>query len=72
MLVMVFSPIGLVWMFKFSVSFGTEIEKKQDHGMDVLQRLPLTRALKGFFLRFKPAFCWTSINRYHGFFHALA
>ena len=28
MLVMVFSPIGLVWMFKFSVSFGTEIEKK--------------------------------------------
>ena len=32
-----------------------------------LQRLPLTRALKGFFLRFKPAFWWTSINRYHGF-----
>ena len=33
----------------------------------ILQRLPLTRALKGFFLRFKPAFWWTSINRYHGF-----
>ena len=32
-----------------------------------LQRLPLTRALKGFFLPFKPAFWWTSINRYHGF-----
>ena len=28
---------------------------------------PLTRALKGFFLRLKPAFWWTSINRYHGF-----
>ena len=25
------------------------------------------RALKGFFLRFKPAFWWTSINSYHGF-----
>ena len=32
-----------------------------------LQPLPLTRALKGFFLQFKPAFWWTSINRYHGF-----
>ena len=32
-----------------------------------LQLLPLTRALKGFFLGFKPAFWWTSINRYHGF-----
>ena len=32
-----------------------------------LQRLSLTRALKGFFLRFKPAFWWTPINRYHGF-----
>ena len=32
-----------------------------------LQWLPLTRALKGSFLRFKPAFWWTSINRYHGF-----
>ena len=32
-----------------------------------LQRLPLTRALKGFFLRFKPTFWWTSINRYHDF-----
>ena len=32
-----------------------------------LQRLPLTSALKGFLLRFKPAFWWTSINRYHGF-----
>ena len=32
-----------------------------------LQRLPLTRALKGFFLRFKPVFWWTSINRNHGF-----
>ena len=32
-----------------------------------LQRLPLKRALKGFFLRFKPVFWWTSINRYHGF-----
>ena len=36
-----------------------------------LQRLALTRALKGFFLRFKPAVWRTSINRYHGF-HALA
>ena len=27
----------------------------------------LTRALKGFFLQFKPAFWWTSINSYHGF-----
>ena len=35
--------------------------------LSILQRLPLTRALKGFFLRFKPAFWWTSINRYHGF-----
>ena len=35
--------------------------------MRKLQRLLLTRALKGFFLRFKPAFWWTSINRYHGF-----
>ena len=34
-----------------------------------LQWLPLTRALKGFFLQFKPAFWWTSINRYHGFSH---
>ena len=34
--------------------------------------LPLTRALlEGFFLRFKSAAWWTSINRYHGF-HALA
>ena len=33
----------------------------------VLQRLPLTRALEGFFLRFKPAFQWTSINRDHDF-----
>ena len=32
-----------------------------------LQRLPLTRALKGLFLLFKPAFWRTSINRYHGF-----
>ena len=32
-----------------------------------LQPLPLKRALKGFFLRFKPVFWWTSINRYHGF-----
>ena len=36
-----------------------------------LQRLSLTRALKGFFLRFKPAFWWTPINRYHGFSRAL-
>ena len=36
-----------------------------------LQRLPLTRPLKGFFLRFKPPVWWTSNNRYHGF-HALA
>ena len=28
----------------------------------LLQQLPLTRALKKFFLRFKPAFWWTSIN----------
>ena len=33
----------------------------------LLLRSALTRALKGFFLRFKPAFWWTSINRYHGF-----
>ena len=33
----------------------------------LLQRLPLTRALKEFFLRFTPAFWLTSINRYHGF-----
>ena len=33
----------------------------------VLQRLPLTRAPKGFFIQFKPAFWWTSINRYHSF-----
>ena len=32
-----------------------------------LQRLSLTRALKGFFLQFKLVFWWTSINRYHGF-----
>ena len=32
-----------------------------------LQRLPVTRPLKGFFLRFKPAVWWTSINRYHAF-----
>ena len=32
-----------------------------------LQRLPLTRALKGFFLQFKPVFWWSSVNRYHGF-----
>ena len=30
---MVFSPIQ---MFKFSVSFATEVEKKTDHRMDVL------------------------------------
>ena len=36
-----------------------------------LQRLPLTRALRGFFLRFKPAVWWMSINCYHGF-HTLA
>ena len=30
--------------------------------------IPLTRALKGFFLRFKPAFWWTSINRYQDSF----
>ena len=36
-----------------------------------LQRLPLTRALKGFFLRFKPAVWWTSINVTIRF-HALA
>ena len=35
------------------------------------QWLPITRAFKGFFVRFKPAVWWTSINRYHGF-HALA
>ena len=32
-----------------------------------LQRLPVTRPLKGFFLRFKPAVWWTLINRYHAF-----
>ena len=37
------------------------------HNCGLLQRLPLTRTLKGFFLRFKPAFWCTSINRYHGF-----
>ena len=31
-----------------------------------VQRLPLTRSLKGFFLRFEPTVWWTSINRYHG------
>ena len=36
-----------------------------------LQRLPLTRALKGFFLWFKSAVWWTSINHYHDF-HAFA
>ena len=38
MLVMVFSPIGLVWTrcLKFSVSFATEVEKNTDHRMDVL------------------------------------
>ena len=35
-----------------------------------LQRLPLTRALKGFYLRFKPPFWWASINRYPGFSRA--
>ena len=41
-------------------------------GENLVQRLPLTRALlEGFFLQFKPAAWWTSINRYHGF-HALA
>ena len=36
-----------------------------------LQRLSLTRALKGFFLPlyFKPVFWRTSINCYHGFSH---
>jgi len=37
----------------------------------ILQRLPLTCTLKGFFLRFKPAVWWMSINCYHGF-HMLA
>ena len=36
-------------------------------GVEFLQRLPLTRALKRFFLRFKAAFWSTAINRYHGF-----
>ena len=36
-----------------------------------LQRLPLTHALKGFFLWFKPVFWWTPINRYHSFSRAL-
>ena len=41
-------------------------------GENLVQRLPLTRALlEGFFLQFKPAAWWTSINRYHGF-HSLA
>lgn len=35
-----------------------------------LQWLPLTRAVKGFFLQLKPAIWWTSIKHYHGF-HAL-
>ena len=37
----------------------------------ILQQLPLTCALKGFFLWFKHAVWWMSINRYHGF-HTLA
>ena len=32
-----------------------------------LQRLPLTHALKGFFLWFKPVVWWMSINCYHSF-----
>ena len=36
-----------------------------------LQWLPLTLALKRFFLWFKPALWWMSINCYHGF-HTLA
>ena len=32
-----------------------------------LQWLPLTRAVKGFFLQLKPAVWWTSIKHYHGF-----
>ena len=35
-----------------------------------LQWLPLTGAVKGFFLQLKPAVWWTSIKPYHGF-HAL-
>ena len=34
-----------------------------------LQWLPLTRAVKGFFLQLKPAIWWTSIKHYHGFTH---
>ena len=37
----------------------------------ILQRLPLTRALKGFFCLFKLEFSWTSINCFHGFPRAL-
>ena len=32
-----------------------------------LQWLPLTLAVKGFFLQLKPAIWWTSIKHYHGF-----
>ena len=32
-----------------------------------LQWLPLTSAVKGFFLQLKPAIWWTSIKHYHGF-----
>ena len=56
-----------IWYDKYEIL--NKIEKTQL--LLYLQRLPPTRALKGFFLRFKSAFWWTSINRYHGF-HTLS
>ena len=44
---------------------------QKKNNQKTIQQLPLTRALKGFFLRFKPVVWWMSINRYHGF-HTLA
>ena len=37
------------------------------HCVTILQQLPLTCTLKGFFCWLKPGFWWTSITGLHGF-----
>ena len=58
-----------VWKFYGDLFLNCRVSSWPDLSIKLyfLQRLPLTRALKGFFLQFKPAFWWTSINRYRGF-----
>ena len=57
---------NLCWCYVFTMCVRLKSRKKFSW-----KHLPLTRTLKGFFLWFKPAVWWTTINCYHGF-HALA